>query len=138
MDNQVFRQKSLDQISSPEQLNDYMRVTNPSVWIVLAAVILLLAGMILWSSVASIDSFATGTAQVKDGTMTVRFENAQIAKSISSGMEVVVGETASVINSVGKDENGGVFATASTTLTDGVYTAKVIYKNTKVLKLLFN
>ena len=138
MDNQVFRQKSLDQISSPEQLNDYMRVTNPSVWIVLAAVILLLAGMILWSSVASIDSFATGTAQVKDGTMTVRFENAQIAKSISSGMEVVVGETASVISSVGKDENGSVFATANTTLTDGVYTAKVIYKNTKVLKLLFN
>ena len=138
MDNQVFRQKSLDQISSPEQLNDYMRVTNPSVWIVLAAVILLLAGIILWSSVASIDSFATGTAQVKDGTMTVKFENAQIAKSISSGMEVVVGETASVISSVGKDENGSVFATASTTLTDGVYTAKVIYKNTKVLKLLFN
>ena len=138
MDNQVFRQKSLDQISSPEQLNDYMRVTNPSVWIVLAAVILLLAGMILWSSVASIDSFATGTAQVKDGTMTVKFENAQIAKSISSGMEIVVGETASVISSVGKDENGSVFATANTTLTDGVYTAKVIYKNTKVLKLLFN
>ena len=54
MDNQIFRKESLDQISSPEQLNDYLRVTNPAVWLVLTAVILLLAGMLLWASVASI------------------------------------------------------------------------------------
>ena len=41
MDNQIFRKESLDQISSPEQLNDYLRVTNPAVWLVLTAVILL-------------------------------------------------------------------------------------------------
>ena len=42
--NQIFRQKSLDQISSPEQLHDYLHVTNPTVWLALAAVILLLVG----------------------------------------------------------------------------------------------
>ena len=31
MDNQIFRQKSLDQISSPEQLHDYLRVPNPTI-----------------------------------------------------------------------------------------------------------
>ena len=81
MDNQIFRKESLDQISSPEQLNDYLRVTNPAVWLVLTAVILLLAGMLLWASVASIDSFASGTAQVQDGTMRIVFEDPQIAKS---------------------------------------------------------
>ena len=40
----VYRKASVERISSPEQLNDYLRVTNPSVWIVLAAVVLLLAG----------------------------------------------------------------------------------------------
>ncbi|HAG12584.1 MAG TPA: NHLP bacteriocin system secretion protein, partial [Ruminococcus sp.] len=35
---QVFRKKSLDRISSPEQLTDYLRVTNPGIWVVLAAV----------------------------------------------------------------------------------------------------
>ncbi|MBQ9420511.1 MAG: hypothetical protein IJU30_01970 [Lachnospiraceae bacterium] len=61
MENSIFRKKSLEQISSPEELNDYLHVTGPSVWLVLTAVILLLAGMLIWSSVASFDSFATGT-----------------------------------------------------------------------------
>jgi hypothetical protein len=38
---------------------------------ILAAVILLLAGVLIWSSVASIDSFVTATAQVEDGTMRI-------------------------------------------------------------------
>ena len=41
----LFRQKSLDRISSPEQLNDYIRVSTPSVWMVLIAIVILLAGM---------------------------------------------------------------------------------------------
>lgn len=28
----VYRQSSLDRIQSPEQLNSYLRVTNPSAW----------------------------------------------------------------------------------------------------------
>lgn len=45
----LFRKKSIDRVSSPEQLNDYIRVTTPSVWLVLLAVILLLIGMLIWS-----------------------------------------------------------------------------------------
>ncbi|MCR5418705.1 MAG: hypothetical protein K6E84_07310 [Lachnospiraceae bacterium] len=45
----LFRKKSLDRVSSPEQLNDYIRVTTPSVWLVLLALILLLVGMLIWS-----------------------------------------------------------------------------------------
>ena len=40
----LFRQKSIDRVSSPEQLNDYIRVTTPSVWLALIAIILLLTG----------------------------------------------------------------------------------------------
>lgn len=45
----IFRQKSMERVSSPEQLNDYIRVTTPSVWIVLVALVVLLAGMLAWS-----------------------------------------------------------------------------------------
>ena len=31
----LFRKKSLERISSPEQLNEYVRVSTPSVWLVL-------------------------------------------------------------------------------------------------------
>ena len=58
----IFRQKSVDRVSSPEQLNDYIRVTTPSVWLVLLAVILLLAGMLAWSI------FGTVEAPGEDGT----------------------------------------------------------------------
>ena len=44
----LFREKSLEAVESPESLNDYLKVTSPGVWLVLAAVICLLAGAILW------------------------------------------------------------------------------------------
>ena len=46
--NGLFRQKSIDRVSSPEKLDDYIRVTTPSVWIALIAMILLLAGALFW------------------------------------------------------------------------------------------
>ncbi len=46
--NQLFRQKSIDKVSSPEKLDDYIRVTTPSVWVTLIAIVLLLAGTIIW------------------------------------------------------------------------------------------
>ena len=48
MDNKIYRETSVNRISSPEQLNDYLKVTKPGVWIVLLAVALLLAGLLVW------------------------------------------------------------------------------------------
>lgn len=47
MNEQVFRKKSVDRVSSPEQLNEYIRVSNPGVWMILAAIIVLLVGAIV-------------------------------------------------------------------------------------------
>ena len=44
----LFRQKSLERISSPEQLNSYIRVSTPSVWLLLTAIVILLVGGIVW------------------------------------------------------------------------------------------
>ncbi len=52
----VFRQKSLDRVSSPEQLNDYIRVTTPSVWLVMLALVLLLTGILVWSAVSRVEA----------------------------------------------------------------------------------
>ncbi|MBQ7678765.1 MAG: hypothetical protein IJT34_02835 [Butyrivibrio sp.] len=45
----IFREKSMERVSSPEQLNDYIRVTTPSVWLILIAVLFLLAGVLVWA-----------------------------------------------------------------------------------------
>ncbi len=52
----LFREKNLKAIESPEALNDYLEVTSPGVWIVLAAVIAFLAGALCWGLWGTIDS----------------------------------------------------------------------------------
>ena len=52
MENRLFRQQSMDQVNSPEQIRDYLRVTSPKLWMVIAAVLVLLAGFLAYLSVA--------------------------------------------------------------------------------------
>ena len=52
MENQLFRQESIDQVNSQEQIKDYLRVTSPKPWMVIAAVLVLLAGFLAFMSVA--------------------------------------------------------------------------------------
>ena len=59
MENQkqsLFRQKNIDRIESPEAMNDYLQVTSPGVWLVLAAVIVFLIGVCIWGIFGHIDS----------------------------------------------------------------------------------
>lgn len=135
---QVFRAKAVDRLSSPEQINDYLRVTKPSVWIALIVVVVLLVGALLWSSMVSINSYAQGTATVEDGTMAITFENPEHAKNVEVGMSVDVGASRDMILSVGVLPDGAPVAHAQTSLADGTYPARVSYRQTQVLKLLFN
>ena len=138
MDQSLFRKKSVDRISSPEQLNDYLRVTSPAVWIILVAVVLLLAGLLIWSSTAVIESYVEGSAEVKDGLMTIRFTNQNFAKNIEKGMTVTTGEHECTVATAGRDSNGLIIATAHTDLANGFYNVRVSYKYTQVLSLLFD
>ena len=51
-------------MASPEQLDDYIRVTTPSVWLILLALIVLLAGLLAYCIFGTIDGYE------KDGTAT--------------------------------------------------------------------
>ena len=64
MDNQLFRKKSLDHISSPEELHDYMRVTSPRLWMLLAAVAALLAGILVYAATATLENTLSLSVQV--------------------------------------------------------------------------
>lgn len=48
MQNNIFREKSMDRVSSPEQLNDYIKVSNPAVWMVISSIVILLIGICVW------------------------------------------------------------------------------------------
>ncbi len=49
MKESLFRKKNIDKVFSPDQLNDYIKVSNPSTWVILAAVIVLLISVLIWA-----------------------------------------------------------------------------------------
>lgn len=53
--NELFRKKTLDRISSPDEVKDYIHVVRPGVWILLIVLLLLIAAGIIWAFTAKID-----------------------------------------------------------------------------------
>ena len=125
-------------ISSPEQLDDYLKVTSPKVWVLLVAVALLLAGLLLWGGFTTIESFATGTARAVGGELTVTFDDAEKAGRVQPGMEMQIGDVRAEVLTVGEDEGGNPVASARANIPDGSYDVRVGYKATQVISMLLN
>lgn len=58
--NTLFRKKSLDRISSPDDIDDYIKISSPSIWLILIAILVVLAGSLIWSFYGTI---AVNTAE---------------------------------------------------------------------------
>ena len=138
MESQIFRKKSLELLEAPEDLNDYLHVTRPAGWMILLGAVLVLAGLLLWAGFATFPSFARGEGVVKNETVTVTFGDSRAAEEVKSGMVIEMDDLQIPIQTVGFDEEGRVIASGQAEgLADGVYSAKVTYKTTQVLNLLF-
>ena len=138
MGNEGAGTQDVRRMSSPEQLNDYLKVTSPKIWLLLAAVALLIGGLLLWSSFTTIESYATGTARAVGGELTVTFDDAKKAGKVQAGMEMTVGDVQTEILTVGTNENNEIVASAHAKIPDGLYTVRVGYKTTQVLSMLLN
>lgn len=104
MQNKLFNKASLERISSPEKLNDYIQVANPSIWMILGAVILLLAAVLVWGIFGSVSTSYT-VKGVASGGEIVCYINANEGINLEEGMQAsitgdmkgaVVGEISSV------------------------------------------
>lgn len=60
MGHNIFREVSLKRLSSPDQLDQLIKVTSPRGWLALIALSLLLAAVIVWSFVGSIPTKIAG------------------------------------------------------------------------------
>ena len=63
----LFREKNLERLESPEQLNDYLRVTSPGVWMILSAVVLLLIGVFVWAVFGKIEATTQAVVVTENG-----------------------------------------------------------------------
>ena len=59
-----FRKQALDRLSSPEDLDRLVRVTKPGTWIALAGLLLVVAGVLLWATLATVTTTVSGLGYV--------------------------------------------------------------------------
>ena len=76
---ELFRKKSIERVTSPEQLNDYIRVSNPGVWMILAAVVILLAGVCVWGVFGRLDTKKQASGVCENGKLTCYIKSDDIS-----------------------------------------------------------
>lgn len=88
MKNSLVPGKSIDRISSPEQLNDRLRVANPGVWLLLAGILLVLAGICVWGIFGRLDTLLPVGAMTDQGK-TICYVKEESRDRIALDMEVI-------------------------------------------------
>ena len=150
MDNQLFRKKTIERISSPEQLRDYMRVTSPRLWMILSAIVALLLGFIAYASTATMES----TLSVKAEVIIDTFEDGTTASGVSialSPRDKDIVQPGMVLRLAGKEGKisfilqDGEEVLAFATMDDetfhlpaGTYDAEIVTETTTPIRFLLN
>ena len=137
MENRLFRQSNMDRIASPEQLDDYMRVTNPGIWMVLGAVIVLLIGLFAAAISGRIENTLDVTAKVEDGVATI-IEVGDDARALEDDMTMRIGSIETTIDTVRWLDSEAVEATAPVDLPDGIYKVVVVTEVISPISFLSN
>lgn len=154
----VYREKSLERVSSPEELNHYIRVVNPGVWVFLSAVIVLLAGALIWSATLRLETRSVpAAAVVKNGTMAL-YVTAEDRLDVREGMTLKIAENeyvlpepefnavklfpendGAVMGIIGADGSEYAYATRfEIDLPNGVFSAAITTDEVSPLSLIFN
>ncbi len=131
MQSQLFRKKTVERISSPEQLQDYMRVTNPGIWMVLAAVIALLAGLLVASALVKVETTVAARGEISgDGRAVVMELPAAEGAKIREGMAVRLAGQSGRVEYAYESEGRAMVRAAlngdADALPDGTYDVQIV------------
>ena len=88
----LFREKSLEAVESPESLNDYLHVTSVGVWLVMAVVIAILVGGILWGIFGHIRTTSLVAVSVSEEKSVAYVPYTVIRQALARGVVSVEGE----------------------------------------------
>ena len=153
----LFRKKSLDQLSTPDQLTDYLRVTGPGIWFVVVGIIVLLLGLLIWSNFGNISVVVDVPAKVESGVSYCYMLVDDLDKT-DDIIEVVIGDVKMdvdtdqiVSKTMDAQDNPQLYESGylspgknvmvlacKTTLQDGIYEASVTTEKLKPISLLFS
>ena len=155
--NELFRKKAVERVSSPAKLNDYIHVTSPSIWMALVGIILILIGAIVWAAFGSIYTTVNGAGVVRDKNLVIYIKVSD-RPSVDVGMDITVNGHKTVVREispepmqVGEEVSEYVLDTAGlesgdwtyrveadTDLEDGVYEASITVESIHPIKFVTN
>jgi len=158
MENGLFRKKSMERISSPEELHDYMRVTSPRLWMILGAIVALLVGFIVYASTATMENImpitvtltqyeipgedtASGETEILTGMLA--FLPHDKKDQVDLGMKIRLGKEEGYISWIGVQPNNEIVLEISTEkfylpLPEGEYEAELVLESTTPISFLWN
>lgn len=139
MSESVFREKSLEKVKSPDNLNEYIRVSNPSIWMLLASIIFLLLGFLIWGVFGQIHTVVRANAQSQDGSI-VCYLSDKDAGSVKPGMTAQIGGQTGTVQEVvvrsGMDSTCEI--TLDEPLSDGIYDVTIEVESIRPVSFLLS
>lgn len=130
MDKDLFRQKSISRMQSPENLKEYIKVISPGLWIVFVAVILLLAGAFVWGTVGKIEDKLTVNAIVRNGEALCDFN-----ETVQKDMKAVINGSNGRVSSVSPS---GITISLEQNIADGTYAGYIVVGEISPISFVFN
>ncbi len=153
----IFRQRAMDRISSPEELDQYLKVTGLGVWIPLVTVIVLLIGSIFWMVLGHADISINVAVNVKDGAAVCYVPAERREAAVSRGTVTIAGKAYPMTDSglaelyvdetldlnvrrTGTLELGSIVAPlkVSGDLVDGIYSGTIVVESINPIKFIIN
>ena len=149
MDNKVFREKSLERIKSPDDMRDYLHISSPRLWMVLAAILAFLIGFVVYASSTRIENTVSGQAEAytfseleEPVTVIVMALPIEMKDVVAVGMEFRIGAQKASVVAVSTDSDSTVVSAKlddpSILLKDGTYDAEIVLERISPLSFLMN
>ena len=98
----IFNKTATEKLRSPDDLDKYIQVTNPSIWVVLLACAALLVGLLAWGVFGTVTTNVAATGTMIDGKV-VCFMDAEDASKVhvddaasTNGEKLVVTEISAI------------------------------------------
>ena len=84
MEEELFRKKALEKLNSPQNLSEYVKVTSPSVYLVIGTLLLLAIGLVLWSFYGTVTDKVnvSGVVFPAQGTVGINIPNAGVVRTV--------------------------------------------------------
>ncbi len=133
------KNKRIKMNQSVEDLNNYIRVTNPGVWLLIVAMLSIMIGILIWSFFGHIERTIDATIYVEKNEI-VCYVNEDDSANLTKGMVVEYANLKGTIQDKQENQDGVDIYTVSSKnkVKDGYYSGIIIIEEISPISFLLD